>query len=406
MTKENFLKDNKIITYLKPRASVGLAGNDAVVSGWQWQQTYQTGSSYYFGNTSATNVGIKYGSLVNPDLTWEKSLDYNFGFDYELIHHLSGSFNYYFRHTYDILGSRQNTLPTTFSRNLPQQNYGIMNTHGYELTIGWHDRTGSVDWFAILNAAYGTNKVVKEDYPVSDLPWQVPVGKTTNYIAGYTGYIIRTSAQLTAWKAANPNYVNPGNGNTAIGLGSMVYVDGSGPNGTPDGVINSYDQTVLYANPNPVNYGLDLGANWKGFTFEAVFSGKLHNPKNFFEMADYYGGQMYNTRWINESYTASNPNAPLPMVVPRDYRSYSVSNTNFWYQDASFIRLRNVNLGYTFQFKNPLGNAIKSIRLFTSATNLFYISKFKWWDPELNPGWSGINYPIMRTFSGGVNVNF
>lgn len=407
MTKEDFLKDSRILTYLKPRVAMGVTGNDAVVSGWQWQQIYQNGNTYFFGDPNpSTSVGIKYGSLVNPDLTWEKSLSYNLGFDYEFIHHLSGSFNFWFKHTYDILGTRQNSLPTTFSRSMPQQNYGVIDAHGYELTIGWHQKTGDIDWSATLNASYGTNKVVKEDYPVSYLSWQVPEGKPTNHIAGYTSYIIRTQAELEAFQKANPDYINPGNGNTAVGLGSMVYVDRSGPEGKPDGQINDYDQTILYANTNPVILGLDLSAKWKGFSFEAVFTGNLHNTKSFYELGDYYGGQMYNTRWQSEAYTPENPNAPLPMVVPRDYRSYSISNSSFWYQSASFLRLQNLNIGYTFNFDKPLGNAIKSVRVFTSATNLFYISKFKYWDPELNPAWSGIGYPIMRTFSGGVNVNF
>ncbi|WP_460431830.1 SusC/RagA family TonB-linked outer membrane protein [Arachidicoccus ginsenosidivorans] len=407
MSKEDFLKDNKIITKLKLRGSVGLTGNDAVVSGWQWQQSYQSGSTYFFGDpTPSNNVGIKYGSLVNQNLTWEKSLSYNIGFDYELVHHLSGSANYWFKHTYDILGSRQNSLPTTFSLSMPQENYGVMNAQGVDLTVGWKDKTGEVSWFAILNASYGWNKVVKKDYPISYLPWQVPVGKTSNYIAGYTSYIIRTQADLDRWNAANPDYVNPGNGNTAIGLGSMVYVDRSGPDGKPDGVINNYDQSVLYKNPNPIVYGLDLGANWKGFSIEALFSGLLHNPKNFSELADYYGGQMWNMNWMTNAWTPENPNAPLPAAVPRDYRSYSIGNSSFWYQDASFIRLKSLNIGYTLQFDNPLGNAIKSVRFFASGTNLFSISKFKYWDPELNPSWSGIGYPIMRTISGGVNVTF
>ncbi|MGF7230738.1 SusC/RagA family TonB-linked outer membrane protein, partial [Arachidicoccus sp.] len=101
LTKENFLKHNKIITNLKLRASIGLTGNDAVVSGWQWQQSYKSGGTYYFGDPSASsNVGIKYGSLVNPNLTWEKSLGYNVGADFEFIQHLSGSVNYWFKHTY------------------------------------------------------------------------------------------------------------------------------------------------------------------------------------------------------------------------------------------------------------------------------------------------------------------
>ena len=137
---------------------------------------------------------------------------------------------------------------------------------------------------------------------------------------------------------------------------------------------------------------------------EAVFNGLLNNPKNFGSLADYYGGQMINSKWLTDTWTPENPNAPLPMAVPRDYRSYSVTNSSYWYKDASFIRLSNLNLSYTLTFPKALGNAIQSVRFFVSGTNLFYLSGFKFWDPELNPGWSGIGYPIMRTFSGGISI--
>ena len=242
LSKENFLKNNNIVTNLKLRASAGITGNDNV-GGWQWQQSYGTGSTYYLGSPSASpSVGIRYGSLVNSNLTWEKNLNYNFGVDYEFIKHLSGGIDLWFTHNYDILGSRQNVLPTTFSLSMPSENYGVVDAKGIDFSIGWKQKSGEINWFATLTASYGTNKVKVKDYPTSYLPIQVPVGKTTNYITGYTSYIIRTQQQLDAFKAANPKYVNPGNGNSPIGLGSMVYADVSGPSGTPDGVINVYDQ--------------------------------------------------------------------------------------------------------------------------------------------------------------------
>jgi TonB-linked SusC/RagA family outer membrane protein len=405
-SQENFLKDNKVITNLKLRASAGITGNDAV-GGWQWQQSYATGSTYYLGSPSATpSVGVRYGSLVNPNLTWEKNFNYNVGVDYEFIKHLSGAIDLWYTHNFDILGSRQNTLPTTFSLSMPSENYGVVDAKGIELSVGWKQKSGEVDWHANLTASYGTNNVKVRDYPTSYLPIQVPVGKTTNYITGYTSYIIRTQEQLDVFKAANPTYVNPGDGNMPVGLGSMVYADVSGPNGTPDGVLNIYDQKVLYKNPNPIVYGLNLGLRYKNFSMETVFSGLINNPKNFGALCDYYEGQMINTRWIGESWTPDNPNAPLPMVVPRYNRSYSVTNSSFWYKDASFIRLSNLNLSYTLNFPKALGNAIQNVRFFVSGTNLLCISKFKDWDPELGPSWSGIGYPIMRTFSGGVSIKF
>ena len=404
MSEEPFLKQNDKITHLKLRASVGLTGNDAI-GGWQWQESYTTGGAYMFGENLAKQYGLKYGSLVNPYLTWEKSLSYNVAVDYEFLNHLHGSFEYWYKRTFDILGDRQNTLPTTFSRKMPAENYGEVKAQGVDFNIGWRDRTGEVDWHADLTASYGWNDVTIKDYSKGLLDWEVPVGKSTNYIAAYEGYIIRNEEQLKEFQTNNPKYGTGPVGGLPIQVGSFVYVDKSGPEGKPDGVIDKYDKEVLYANPNPIIFGLNLGATWKNLSIEATFTGKLKNPKNFGSIHALYDAwpQMANKEWITNSWSPENPDAELPLPAPYDNRSYAWTDVNYWYKDASYIRLSNLNIGYTFNFERPLGNAISSIKLFATGTNLFYLSNFKHWDPE-RP--SDASYPIMRTLGGGVSINF
>lgn len=402
MSEENFLKDNETIDFLKLRGSVALTGNDAV-GGWQWQTSYASGGSYMFGENLSKLNGLKYGSLVNEDLTWEKSLGINVGVDFKLFKHMSGSLEYWHKKTFDILGNRQNTLPTTFSRTMPAENYGEVKAQGFDFSIGWEDRTGEVDWHANMNLSYGWNEVVKKDYSDGLLDWEIPVGKSTSYKAAYSAYIIRNEQQLEEFKKNNPDYGTGPTGGLPIQLGSLVYVDRN-----KDGAIDRYDKTVLYDNTNPVYLGLNLGAKWKGFSIDATFTGKFHNFKQFNALGDYYEGslQVFNTEWLTDSWTPENPDASLPMMAPRDYRTYSWGDTDFWWKKANYIRLSNLNIGYTFDFKQPLGGAIESVKLFATGTNLFYISGFKHWDPELSPGWSGVGYPVMRTLGGGISVNF
>lgn len=404
MSSEPFLRDNNSITYLKLRGSVGLTGNDAI-GGWQWQESYSTGNSFMMGENLSKIYGLRYGSLVNPNLTWEKSLSYNVGVDYEFLSHLYGSVEYWYKHTYDILGTRQNSLPTTFSRTLPAENYGVVDAQGFDINIGWRDRTGNVDWHAQLTGSYGWNKVKEKDYSEGLLDWEIPVGKSTNCVAAYEGYILRSEEMLNEFKANNPDYHVPAGG-LPLQVGSFVIVDKSGPDGKPDGYIDRYDKQVIFGNSNPFYFGLNLGAAWNNFDIGMTFTGKLRQIKNFSAIADYYNGQMFNTEWITNSWTPENPNAELPMVAPRDYRSYSWGDVDYWYKKVNYIRLSNLSIGYTFKFAKPLGNAISSIKLFATGTNLFYISNFKHWDPELGPSWSGIGYPIMRTLGGGVSINF
>lgn len=405
ITEENFMKEYKKIDYLKLRASVGLTGNDAI-GGWQWQESYATGNSYMRGEGLQKYYGLRYGSLVNEHLTWEKSLSYNIGLDYKFLGHLQGALEYWHKHTYDILGTRQNSLPTTFSRSMPAENYGIVNAQGIDFSIGWHDRTGNVDWSATVTGSYGWNKVIKQDYASGLLDWQIPVGKSRNYLTAYSGYILRSQADVEEFIANNPNYNLGYTAGLPLQPGMFVYRDLSGPDGEPDGIINKYDVITLSGNTNPVNFGLTLNAAWKNFTIETVFTGKFHHIKNFFAICDYHGGQMYNAEWVTNSWTPENPDAELPLMAPRDQRSYTSSSVDYWYKNTSYIRLSNLNIGYTFRFARPLGGAISSIKLYATGTNLFYISNFHHWDPELNPGWSGVGYPIMRTLGGGISVNF
>jgi len=359
-----------------------------------------------FGENAAVNNGLQYGSLVNEYLTWEKSTGINVGVDYRFLDHLHGAVEYWHKHTFDILGNRQNSLPTTFSKTMPAENYGVINGQGFDFSVGWEDRFGKVNWHADVNLSYGWNKVEVQDYAAGLLDWEIPVGKDRSYITAYEGRILRSQAEVDAFKKENPNYVMPTGGGVDLRPGSFVYIDKSGPDGKKDGIIDRYDKEILYNNNNPIYMGLNLGATWKGLSVEATFTGKFHNYKNFGSLADYHGGQMWNREWVENSWTPENPNAELPMLAPRDYRSYAWTDVNYYWKKANYIRLSNLNIGYTFDFAQPLGNAISSIKVFATGTNLFYISGFKHWDPELNPGWSGVGYPVMRTLGGGISVNF
>jgi TonB-linked SusC/RagA family outer membrane protein len=403
VSKENFFKVNGIEN-LKLRASAGLVGNDAI-GGWQWLQSYAQGASFLFGNPTDVSSGLQYGAIVNRDLTWEKSLNKNYGLDVNFLKHFNATLEYWSTNTYDILGSRNFTKPATFSPTLPAVNYGKMKAHGWDVALGYGGEFGHVHFNTNLAASYGSAKyVTRDETPTYD--WQRLTGRYNTYIAGYTvDKMLRSQAEVDAFMQAHPTY-------KAFGLtpkaGNFVYQDLSGPTGKPDGIIDNWDQSVLKNRNNPLVMGWNFSVEWKGLSLSATFSGRLGQWKSF---GDVTGGVDWNRiwkTWATDSWTPETPNAWLPgRVWAYNNAQYTMNtqNSNFWYANANFLRLKFLNLGYNIprNLYNKLG--VQNIRFFASGSNLFLISKFntKFYDPELG---SGVAFPIVKSFNAGFNVSF
>lgn len=403
ISEENFFKDNvRFVDYLKIRASVGLLGNDAIVladknaiSGWQWQQSYDIVNGAYFGGLSN---GLAAGVLPNPNITWEKSMSYNGGFDALLLkNRLSVNADFFFKHTYDILGDRLASLPTTFGAKMPSENYAVMDSKGLEIELGWQDKIGSVQYWVKGNLGYATNKIVKKDEAENLRAYKTTVGLNSDRKMGYFATdIIRTQADLDALPEG---YLIFGQ---KPELGMLNYKDIRGADSDePDGKIDENDQDwIIKHTTAPINYGFSLGAEWNGFGLELFFQGVAGIKR----LIDERG-----TGWLNEEapfaywkdhWTPENPNASFP----RAERNNAGYESTFWVRDASFLRLKNVNLSYTVPTSVTSKLKIQQLRFFLTGTNLFLLqNKMKYYDPEST---AIGNYPNMRNYSFGVNLSF
>ncbi len=400
VSEEPFFSNIKeTINNFKIRASVGLTGNDAV-GGWQWQESYTSANSAYFGTTPSPSVGITYGSVVNPNLTWEKALSYNFGFDANFYKHWSTSVEYWFKKSYDILGTRNAAVPTTFSLTLPSENYGQINAQGFDFSLGYQNKTGDLSYSGNFTLSYGWNKTIKQDYAENAQWVDIPVGKSRSYIIGYQfDQILKTQDQLDKFNAAHPGYLI---GGISPELGMMVYKDVSGPDGKPDGIIDSWDRGILKKSNFPIVFGLSLGAEWKGFSVDLMLNGNLKQQKSFADLASGVEWNRMWSEWYGNSWTSTNTNAWLPKrmsAVASNTYSYASS---FWYKDASFVRLKYVNIGYTIP-KKLYSNVLDKVKVFFSGTNLFTLSRFTYYDPEID---NGTAYPVMRSFNFGIDISF
>jgi TonB-linked SusC/RagA family outer membrane protein len=400
ISEENFF-NKSAIQFLKLRASIGLTGNDAV-GGWQWQESYSSGNSAYFGTSPSKSVGITYGSVVNPKLTWEKALSYNVGVDMNFLNHWSVSTDYWFRNSYDILGNRQNTLPSTFSLSMPAENYGEIHAQGFDFQLGYNGKNDKFSYFANLTASYGWNKVIKQDYTQNAQWIDIAQGKSRTYIVGYEfDKIIRTQAELDAFNQANPNYKHNG---LKPELGMMVFKDLSGPEGKPDGEISSWDRVMLHSKNFPVVYGLNLGGSWKGLNIDMMFSGRLGEKK---WMSDLAGGVEWNrmwNQWYYDSWTPETPDATLPKRISNNSPKTYQTASSFWLKDGSFMRLKYLTVSYDLPKNQFYNKMFENVRLFVTGTNLFVLSGFnKYYDPEIG---GGNAFPVLRSFNFGVDVKF
>lgn len=405
ISNEDFYKGSKIsgiFDLVKIRGSFGSTGNDAI-GGWQWQDQYNIKGSYYLGNPGTVAPGLSYGGIPNPNITWEKSNSYNAGLDLNFLQNFSLTTDLWYRHTYDILGSRVLALPVEFGGTLPAVNYGVVNGKGLELELGYKNQAGESFFYSVKgNFGLATNTVEQEDAATNAQWVDNPNGKPLGYMKGliYTG-IYRTQADLAKLPAGYTIF-----GQAPV-LGMLSFKDISGPNGVPDGKIDNYDRTVV-ANYGlgqaPISYGLDLNFEYKGFSLSMLFAG-LAGFKTFYNDAfgRNIGVYVTHTSWWDNYWTETNVNGTAPKPFPwGDSRADYQQNSTYNLYNASFVRLKYLSLGYNLPTRWTSKIGFSSAQLFASGTNLFVLSKFKYYDPEVS---QFMSYPIMQTFSLGFNIN-
>lgn len=401
VSEEPFFKKVKFIDDLKLRGSVGMLGNDAV-GNFQWLQSYNIVPGAIFGNASN---GLEPGVLANRDITWEKSLSYNAGLDALFLkNRMNFKLDLFYRNTYDILGDRESSLPSTLGASLPDENYQKIDAKGFEVELGWDGNAGSskngVKYYARGNFGYATNKVILMDEAENIRPYQSQIGYNTGRIFGYvaTG-VIRTQEELDALPA----------GYTILGvkpqLGMLNYQDLRGPTSDkPDGKITSDDrQYIAKYSSAPMNFGLSLGGSWKSLRLDLLFQG-LAGGKAMLPTAarDIQArAEESSLSYWADSWSPENPNGKYPGYRVTNYRT-RFDESSFWLVDNSFLRLKNLNLSYSLPQNLVQKANLKNIRVFFTGTNLLMVySGNDIYDPEMN---SILSYPMMKSYSFGLNV--
>lgn len=373
---------------LKIRASYGVLGNQNI-SNYQYISTIGNGGSYLFGTSQI--IGYAESLMGNELITWESSKNLNFGLDFTLFdNRLSGTFDWYKRTTSDIL--LQLEVPGALGIGAPMQNAGEMENKGWEITLNWRSTIGKdFNYHVGFNLSDVKNKVTDlRGYksPTSELTARIE-GEPLNALFGWETLGI-CEDQATYEKYADVMHTYNNNWN----IGDIIIKDRNG-----DKKIDSDDKTVIGNSIPRFTYGLNFGFDYKGWDFSCFFQG-VGKADGYVTMEALQSMGINSARkdHYEDTFNPANPRSGCyyPRVLSTDYNYGYMSH---WVQDASYLRLKNLQIGYTFKLKH-----INKLRVYFSGENMFTITSFRTWDPETAVGSRGL-YPNVAVYSVGVNLN-
>ena len=418
ISEEKWFPKNKWVTYLKLRASVGLVGNDNIsnnrflylpdaytVDDSSWlEQSYQDKNGYIFGLTNtAYQMAASELRLGNPDVTWETALKQNYGIDaYFFNDRLKLTADYFIEKRRDILIQRS-TVPylIALSGLLPVVNMGKVDNKGYEIDLRWSDRVKDFSYYVNANVSYAKNKIIFQDEVERNYDYQ---RRTGNEVGARFGYVFEGFYNEDDFDADGTLRDDLPQPLSTCRPGDVKYADLNG-----DNIIDNDDQKKIgYPKRPAYTFGLNFGGEYKGFFASMNWTGVAQcdiQMGNAYQRPFADGQVLYqymaDGRWTPE--TAATAEYPRLAIAP-------TNNTNVsrvWLKDASYIKLKNLTVGYNITNKRIL-DAIGASKLSVQFTgyNLLTFDKLKIFDPEGELTRDDNTYPITKIFSLGVNVTF
>lgn len=427
ISEENFIKNNfSFISNLKLRASWGQMGDDAAssfqfVPGYTYPTSQTFGGhplSYMFGGNLTTGLGFI--GMTNPNITWYKATTSNFGIDANLWgQKINFQFDVFRRKETGLLDTRLLSLPMSVGASLPQENLDGDLSRGFEVVLGTTQKVSDV--LVSLSGQFSythTQWLHKEEAKAGNsyLNWRNSNSdRSNNIIWGY-----QLDGQFQSQDQINNAAIEDGQGNMYVKPGDLKYTDTN-----HDGIISDLDQVPIAKGTtagNVVNtqsipevtYGLNLSFAWKGVDISALFQGATNFSVQLVEQlaGPYSWGRNGLAQFYDVWHQADNTD-PNSAWIPGKYPPMRLSGTNpnglqspYYIKDATYFRLKSVEIGYTIPGKILKKVGIEKLRIYTNAYNLLTWSKIPFMDPEHPQDLYGYMYPITRNVNFGVNVTF
>ncbi|WP_223225148.1 SusC/RagA family TonB-linked outer membrane protein [Sphingobacterium cavernae] len=427
ISNEPFLGDNfkSVVNNLRLRASLGRTGNDNTGGArFLYRGTFATGAAGYpfgIGGSGTLNglSGLIEGRFEAPYLSWEIEDKKNLGLEIGLWNNkIDLQVDYFDNHRSNILLQRRTVSSVAGFRQNPWQNFGKVTNKGIDGSLNIRQKIGNEFILSVRgNVTYARNKIIEYDEIPQLYPWMNDTGNRLRswnlYIADglykHDDFIITDNNGTKTYELKDDVVSSTLSSN--IRPGDIKYKDLNG-----DGIINQYDQTKRAANPNvpELIYGFGLSGEYKSFYANIFFqgAGKVSTvlgaevPAGFFPFQ--WGVDESNLRvQALDRWTEENPSDDVfyPRLHSATFANNSVAST-WWLRDASFIRLKNVELGYRFKETGLSKYGLKSGRIYLNGNNIHVWDNIKMWDPELGNKNEGLNYPIPSAYTFGIEFNF
>ena len=417
------------LSFLKFRATLGKVGNDKIGGSRFMYLSDPFGingnavlerptSENPYGYNFGTGNGV-YGTLPgawemqknNPDLTWEKAVKQNYGVEIQFFNdRLKTSFDYYKEHRTDILLQNYNAS-TILGYTPAMTNFGIVDSWGWELSVGWSDFVGKdFSYWARFNLSYNDNKIKRDGQAPQTYDYQKTVGhrigsRLQKLFWGYYDDTAVARYEAQYGEGSFPTQLKP---NDKLNPGDPIYVDLNG-----DGKIDDNDSSYDFGKTDDPRFiaGLNLGASWRGISLSMQFTGAWDVTRSiggafqtpFYNAAGDGQGGLLKTHLL-DSWTADNPNAEYPRPTLA-YAKHTYTSSTLWEKDASYLRCKSLQVAYDFDMAWMKKLGMRNLQLSFSSYNLFTFTKYKWGDPE-NRASSSPDYPLTRTYTIGLKVGF
>jgi TonB-linked SusC/RagA family outer membrane protein len=393
VSNEEFLKGNEVLSFLKIRGSYGLTGNQNIGGQrYTWNQNY-VAANYHFGENNTEAWGLVPGTLATPDATWEKQKQFDGGLDFKLFNRWNFEFDYFEQNRYDILAKPNSTIPDYIGKRLPLTNVGKVENKGFEVTVGY---TGNpmkeLKYFVNAGVWFARNKITfnAEEPQLYEYLYKTGHRIDQPFLLEYSGFFNSDE------EAAN----SPVQIFDRIIKGDVKY-----KNQNDDNVIDQNDFRAFgYTAMPELTLGLHAGISYKNFDLEVQFQAAMNRSvylKGYYYEAFQNNGQISSIalgRWTEET----KENATYPRLSAQNNLN-NFQESTLWQKNGDFLKLRNLELGYTLPelISGKLG--LDGLRVFLSGVNLFSLDHMDGrQDPEAYL--DGTGYSLPRSFSVGLTV--